>query len=109
MYNIYLPAGWVIFFPPAQAKKNIAASVISAVSAKNFRFNCLVVFLPGQLPFLRLRTFLIFTHPGEHGQICSMSKSKCALKTTNIIYAVWLGIYAVSACHFLVEVFKLDT
>ena len=46
------------------------------------------------------RTFLIFTHPGEHWQICSMSKSKYALKTTNIIYAVWLGIYAVSVSHF---------
>ena len=52
------------------------------------------------------RTFLIFTHPGEHWQICGMSKCKYALKTTKIIYAVWLeiyaawlGIYAVSVCH----------
>ena len=46
------PAGWVKFLPPAQAKEIIVASIISAVSAKNFRFNCLAVFLPGQLPFL---------------------------------------------------------
>ena len=57
MYNIYLPAGWVKFLLPAQAKEIIAASIISAVSAKNFRFNCFVVFLPGQLPFLRFAHF----------------------------------------------------
>jgi hypothetical protein len=76
------PAGWVIFLPPAPAKAIIVASVISAVSAKNFRFNCLAGFLPCQLPFLHFLTVVIFTHFRQHGQICSMSKSKHALKTT---------------------------
>jgi len=55
------PAGWAKFLPPAQAKEIIVASVISAVSAKDFRFNCLAclaVFLPGQLPFLHFAHFL---------------------------------------------------
>jgi hypothetical protein len=43
MYNIYLPAGWVKFLLPAQAKEIIAASIVSAVSAKNFRFNYLTI------------------------------------------------------------------
>jgi hypothetical protein len=116
------PAGWVIFLPPAPAKAIIVASVISAVSAKNFRFNCLAGFLQGQLPFI-FRTFLIFTHPGEHWQICGMSKSKYALKTTKIIYAVWLEItpfgwkftpfgwefMPFQFLNFSVEVFKVDT
>ena len=111
-YDIHVykprPASWVKFLPPAQAKEIIVASVISAVSATNFRFNCWAGFLPCQLPFLHVLTFLIFTHSQQHGQICSRSKSKYALKTTKInyavwleIYAVWFGIYAVSVCHFL--------
>ena len=51
------PAGWVKFLPPPQAKRNIVASEISAVSAKNFRFNCLAGFLQGQLPFLHFSHF----------------------------------------------------
>jgi len=53
----YRPAGWVKFLPPAQAKEIIVASVISAVSAKNFRFNCSAEFLPRQLPFLHFSHF----------------------------------------------------
>jgi len=54
---LYRPPGWVKFLPPAQAKEIILASEISAVSAKNFRFNCLAGFLQGQLPFLHFSHF----------------------------------------------------
>ena len=64
--------------------------------------------MQGQLPFLHFSHFSdIHTHPGEHWQICSMSKSKYAFKTTKLIYTVWLeiyafwlGIYAFSVSHF---------
>jgi hypothetical protein len=67
-----------------QAKEIVVASVISAVSAKkrdSFHVSCHSCIF---------RSFLIFAHPRERGQICSTSKSKYTLKTTKLIYAVWL-------------------
>ena len=61
----------------------------------------------GSVAILAFLHFSDIHTPWEHGQICSMSKSKYALKAAKInyavwleIYAVWLGIYAVSVCHF---------
>ena len=67
---------------------------MSAVSAKNFRFNCLAGFLQGQLPFFHFSHFSDI-HTLWRTLADIMSKSKYALKTTKIIYAVWLEIYAV--------------
>ena len=42
---------------------------------------------------------MIFTHFRQHGQICSMSKSKTCIENNQKKCAVWLGIYAVSVCN----------
>ena len=80
------PAACVIFFPPAQAKEIIVDSVSSAVSAKDFRLNCLAGFLRGQLPCLHLSR-----SPGIHpfwrtwANMYSMSKSIYKLPTAKKI------------------------